>query len=201
MRAAVECRGPDERSRQQLPEPMVAAQGAGTRRHGTARRDRACAGKAWRGRRASQHPVGRACRARRTAAAGPGRHPARRRAARADAHRRGRAVAAVRLHPFRGPRGDARGEERRAEEALHRPALQCHGRPGHLHRRLRQARSPAGRHAAQDGAVAGAGAVRRREEARRRLQLATCPWCGLDAPGPTRGGAAGRAAPSLHRRR
>ncbi len=85
------------------------------------------------------------------------------------------------LQPIRGPRGDARGEERRAEEALHRPALQCHGRPGHLHRRLRQARSPAGRHAAQDGAWQVLGLF---DDEKTAEAASTCPDAVLDAPNP-----------------
>ena len=61
----------------------------------------------------------------------------------ADAGGGRRAHARVRLHPLRRARRCPGGEECGAEEAVRRSAVQPDGRPGHLHRRLRQARPAA----------------------------------------------------------
>ncbi len=69
---------------------------------------------------------------------------------------------------FVRPGVDGAVRQRGAEEAVQRSALQRHGRPRHLHRRLRQARSAAARDAAPDAPVGGArGCSRTRAMARR----------------------------------
>jgi len=80
----------------------------------------------------------------------------------ADARRRRRTGPRRRLRPLRRARRRARGEERGAEEALRRSALQRDGRPRHLYRRLRPARPAAAGHAAPARAVEPARLVRRR---------------------------------------
>ena len=85
----------------------------------------------------------------------------------AHSGRRGAADARIGLHALHRQQRPARCEERRPGQALHRPALQCHGPPGRLHRRLRQARPAASGHVAADGAGPCAWPVRRR---RRRTQ-------------------------------
>jgi len=84
----------------------------------------------------------------------------------ADHGGRGPADQGLRLLPLRRPRCRPGREERGAAQAVCRPALQRDGRPGHLHRRLQPARPAAGRHAGEDGAVRGLGAVHQDARAR-----------------------------------
>ena len=184
------------RRRSRIPVALVAPQGPGAPGNGARHRAGHSGGGACR--------VPGACRAAgaRHACGGPsaarnpgcgnGRSASGRRTT-AHTGRRGRTHARFRLHALRRPRRAARRQERRAEQALHRPALQRHGRAGHLHRRLRQARPAARGLAAPDGAVEDAGPVRRRRRKRRRSKQADTPRshgaarnCRAAAPRPGR---------------
>ena len=96
------------------------------------------------------------------------RHPRRRRKTpgtrrpAADAGRRGAADARLRLLALRRTAVSMPGAQRGAEQAVQRPALQRHGRAGHLHRRLQHARPVAARHAAPDDPIRSAGPVQDR---------------------------------------